>query len=165
MVSQGLLQMSVTVKPESQQPTSTQIPTEPMAHEEEALENADPNRRFLWFQAAPAWLVSMLVHVLVLLVLGLVTFADPIKIVNVLSANYVSEEGPEIEEFTIEEIDPGEISEMEEDDRTGRRRRVDGIGRTDRDGADGDCRSRVGHERPGIRDGTVGCLACRPLPR
>ena len=81
----------------------------------DALEDADPARHFLWFQAAPAWLVSMVVHVLILLVLGLVTIADPIKIVNVLSANYSGEEGPEVEEFTIEEIDPGDISEMEEE--------------------------------------------------
>lgn len=77
-------------------------------------ENYDPERRFWVFNATPAWLVSMLVHVFILLVLGLVTIADPIKIVNVLTANNSGDEGPEIEEFTIEEIDPGDISEMEE---------------------------------------------------
>ncbi|MGB1925285.1 MAG: hypothetical protein ACPHL6_02070, partial [Rubripirellula sp.] len=94
------------------------IDTELEASEEaenESMEDADPMRRFLWFQAAPAWLVSMVVHVLILLVLGLVTIADPIKIVNVLSANYSGEEGPEVEEFSIEEIDPGDISELEEE--------------------------------------------------
>ena len=34
---------------------------------------------------------------------------------NVLSANYSGEEGPEVEEFTIEEMDPGDISELEEE--------------------------------------------------
>ena len=83
--------------------------------ESETFEDADLSKHFLWFQAAPAWLVSMVVHVLILLVLGLVTIADPIKIVNVLSANYSREEGPEVEEFTIEEMDPGDISELEEE--------------------------------------------------
>ena len=83
--------------------------------ESETFEDADLSKHFLWFQAAPAWLVSMVVHVLILLVLGLVTIADPIKIVNVLSANYSGEEGPEVEEFTIEEMDPGDISELEEE--------------------------------------------------
>ncbi len=90
------------------------IPAEPIEDEETNEPDADPYQRFVWFQAAPAWLVSTLVHVLILLVLGLVTLADPVKIVNVLTANANSEEGPEIEEFTIEEIDPGEVSEMED---------------------------------------------------
>ncbi len=92
----------------------TPIPVEPVTSDDSEGEVLDPTRRFVWFQAAPAWLVSTLVHVLILLVLGLVTIADPTKIVNVLTAYSNSEEGPEIEEFTIEEIDPGEVSEMEE---------------------------------------------------
>ncbi|MCO8121882.1 hypothetical protein NHH03_09055 [Stieleria sp. TO1_6] len=70
--------------------------------------------RFLFFQAMPAWLVSTLVHVLILLILGLVSIADPIKIVNVLTASSGGEEGPEIEELSIEEFDPGEMQESEE---------------------------------------------------
>ena len=73
-----------------------------------------PGRRFGALRAAPAWLVSMLLHVMILLALGLITFTDPIKIVNVLTASSTAEEGPEIEEFTIEEIEPGEVAEMEE---------------------------------------------------
>jgi hypothetical protein len=107
--------MPATVKPESLAPTSVAIPLEPVAAEtQDRQEPTDARRRYLWFHAAPAWLVSMLVHVLVLLVLGLVTIADPVKIVNVLSANPNTEEGPEVEEFTIEEMDPGEVSEIEE---------------------------------------------------
>ncbi|MEM1069534.1 MAG: hypothetical protein AAGI63_11610 [Planctomycetota bacterium] len=102
----------------SKQPQSTPLPAKPeqaeSAEDEADEENYDPERRFWFFNAAPAWMVSMLVHVLILLVLGLVTIADPIKIVNVLTANNTGDEGPEIEEFTIEEIDPGDISEMEE---------------------------------------------------
>jgi len=82
--------------------------------QEEGPLEADPQRHFILFQAVPAWAISMLVHVLVLLALGLLTIADPQKIVNVLSASSTGEEGPEIEEFTIEEVDPGDVAESEE---------------------------------------------------
>lgn len=98
----------------SSKPESVTSPEDAEESAENATEDADPQRRFLIFNAAPAWMVSMLVHVLILLVLGLVTIADPIKIVNVLTANNTGDDGPEIEEFTIEEIDPGDISELEE---------------------------------------------------
>ncbi len=108
--------MSSTADP-SAHPESTPMPEDPAENqdqEEEGDEDADLQRAFVWFQAAPAWLVSTLVHVMILLVLGLITIADPVKIVNVLTANNSGDDGPEIEEFTIEEIDPGEVAEMEE---------------------------------------------------
>jgi hypothetical protein len=71
-------------------------------------------RRFLFFQAVPAWLVSTLVHALILLILGLVSISDPIQIINVLTASSTQDEGPEIEELSIEDFDPGEIVETEE---------------------------------------------------
>lgn len=75
---------------------------------------ADPHKRFVLFQAVPAWAISMLVHVIVLLVLGLMTLSDPTKIVNVLTASNRAEEGPEIAEFTIDDADFSE--EMESED-------------------------------------------------
>ncbi len=72
------------------------------------------NGRRVLFQAMPAWLISTLLHVVILLVLGLVTVAEPIRVVNVLTANRTADQGPEIEEFTIEEVDPGEVAESEE---------------------------------------------------
>ncbi|MDB4557888.1 DUF5684 domain-containing protein [bacterium] len=81
---------------------------------EENGEEADLQRKFLVFQATPAWLVSTLVHVIILLVLGLVTIADPTQIVNVLSASSSTDDGPEMEEFAIEQIDDSDLSEMEE---------------------------------------------------
>ena len=84
-------------------------------YEEEEEGRVAARRRFLFFQAAPAWLVSTLVHVLILLVLGLMTFANPVKIINVLTASATAEEGPEIEEFTIDDSEPSEMEEeMEE---------------------------------------------------
>ncbi len=92
-----------------------EIPIEALEYHEVADEELElPARRFGFLSAAPAWLVSMLLHIFILLALGLVTFADPVKIVNVLTANSTAEDGPEIEEFTIEEIDPGDVAEMEE---------------------------------------------------
>ncbi len=71
-------------------------------------------RHFILFQAVPAWFVSMFVHALVLVLLGIMTIANPVKIINVLTASSNGEDGPEIEEFTIEEVDPGEVVESEE---------------------------------------------------
>lgn len=90
-------------------------PADPAAEtEEEEPQQADPQRHFILFQAVPSWAISMLVHVLVLLALGILTIADPVKIVNILSASSTGKDGPEIEEFTIEEMDPGEVAESEE---------------------------------------------------
>ena len=81
--------------------------------EEEGKELA--RRRFLFFQAAPAWLVSTLVHVLILLVLGLLTIANPTKIINVLTASATADDGPEIEEFSIDDSEPSEMEEQVEE--------------------------------------------------
>ena len=59
-------------------------------------------------------MISLLVHVVVLLLLGMVSIADPVKIVNVLSASYSQDDGPEIEEFAIEEFDQADELESEE---------------------------------------------------
>lgn len=87
------------------------------AAEPRGAEMAEPGparRRFFLFQVAPAWVISTFVHVLVLLLLGLVTLADPARVVNVLSASSTAEDGPEIEEFAIEEVDPGDMAETED---------------------------------------------------
>lgn len=67
-----------------------------------------------YVRSVPAWFISMLVHLLILVVLGLITVADPVKIVNVLSASTREDDGPEIEQFTIEQIDLSELTEDEE---------------------------------------------------
>ncbi len=75
-----------------------------------AAEDADLQRKFVLFQAVPAWMISMVVHVMILVGLALVTIGVEEKVVNVLSASSTGEEGPEIDEFTMD--DPQE--EMEE---------------------------------------------------
>lgn len=97
--------------PDSSSDLDTQTTTLPSSQE---YEYEEPVRRFGFLKTAPAWLISTLIHVGILLSLGLVSLADPVKIINVLSATATGEEGPEIEEFTIEQIDPGEMQEMEE---------------------------------------------------
>ena len=64
--------------------------------------------------AGPAWMLSTLVHALALIVLAFVTIAPPTRLVNVLTANPSDEEGPEMEEFEIEAVDPGDVQEFEE---------------------------------------------------
>jgi hypothetical protein len=104
-----------TTSPLDAQPKSVAIPADPA--DQESGEQEIEVERSPWYvllRTAPPWLVSMLLHVLILLVLGLITLADPTKIVNVLSASNSADEGPEMEEFTIDVSDPGEVSETEE---------------------------------------------------
>lgn len=104
--------MSTTTDPELPD-LDALLPAHAPATEEDEEVNF-PRRRGGFLKEAPAWLVSTLVHVAILLALGLVTLTDPVKLVNVLSATATGEEGPEIEEFAIEEIDPGELEVVEE---------------------------------------------------
>ena len=78
-------------------------------------QDSEIRRRFLFFQAAPAWLVSALVHVLIILILGLLTIANPIEIINVLTASATTDDGPEVEEFSIDDSEPSEMEEETED--------------------------------------------------
>ena len=64
--------------------------------------------------AGPAWMLSTLVHTLALIALAFITIAPPTRLVNVLTASPSDEEGPEMEEFEIEVVDPGEVQEFEE---------------------------------------------------
>ena len=82
---------------------------------EEEEPDADLDRKFMFFQAAPAWVVSTLIHALILLILGLITIGNPVQIVNVLSAVTSKDDGPEMEEFTIEQMDEQMEEEVEED--------------------------------------------------
>jgi hypothetical protein len=61
--------------------------------------------------AVPSWLVSMLVHLLLLLVLGLVTFSDPETRSNLLTMANVPENENELDQFTLEEVELGEMPE------------------------------------------------------
>ena len=75
---------------------------------------ADPRKAFVFFQAIPAWGISLLVHVAILVLLGLCTIADPVKIINVLTAAPTGEEGPEVTEFAIDEAELSPEMQSEE---------------------------------------------------
>lgn len=81
---------------------------------DEETENESSFYDFLKVPAVPAWLVSTLLHLVMLLALALITFSEPSRVVNVLTANVSTEDGLEIEEFVIDEIDPGELAESEQ---------------------------------------------------
>tara|TARA_R110002049_G_scaffold72490_3_gene187252 strand:+ start:10160 stop:11734 length:1575 start_codon:yes stop_codon:yes gene_type:complete len=102
-----------TVRLNDDLPTATDTP---IAFPAEIVDRQDFGLRRRWFsmQGIPAWLISTLLHVVILLLLGAVTFSDPIRIVNVMSAALTAEDGPEVEEFVIEELDPGDAEESEE---------------------------------------------------
>lgn len=95
------------------QPPTAELEALPAA-EDDAYEETSRGGGFGFLKTAPAWLISTFIHVAILLALGLVTLTDPVKLVNVLSATASGEDGPEIEEFTIEQIDPGEMEPVEE---------------------------------------------------
>ncbi|TWU43338.1 hypothetical protein Q31b_23770 [Novipirellula aureliae] len=88
------------------------IPIDGAFDREEPDQNG-PRNRFLYFRLMPAWLVSTFVHVVILLVLALITIPSEVKTVNVLSAIGAGEDTPEMEEFQIEEIDSGDVDEIE----------------------------------------------------
>jgi hypothetical protein len=73
-----------------------------------------PGRRFLLFQAVPAWMISMLLHMLLLLVMAVLTIADPKVLTNILSVTNVTDADPEMEEFTLADVDPGDLAENTE---------------------------------------------------
>lgn len=71
-------------------------------------------RRYLLLNAMPAWLVSMLVHILLLLVLAYVSVggADQIRAVLTVTSRDTGE--TELEQFELEEVDPGALAESDE---------------------------------------------------
>lgn len=78
-----------------------------------ASDQHPPGRQFLLFQAVPAWLISMLLHMLLLLVLALLTFTDPETRENILSVASLTDPEPQIEQFTLAETDPGDLAETQ----------------------------------------------------
>jgi hypothetical protein len=77
--------------------------------------DSDPARRFLFFSAVPAWLISMLLHMLLLILMALLTVAQPVEVVNILSVQNAGEAEPEMEQFTLEDVEPASLSEMQDE--------------------------------------------------
>ncbi|QDS90724.1 hypothetical protein EC9_49400 [Rosistilla ulvae] len=88
-------------------PAAAAKPATPMLDDEDEVEY----RRGGFFSSAPPWMVSSLVHGLVLLMLALVTL-DPVQIAkNVLTVTPTDEAGQEMEEFSLEQIEPDSMEE------------------------------------------------------
>ncbi|MEL6899047.1 MAG: hypothetical protein AAFP90_23335, partial [Planctomycetota bacterium] len=110
---------ATVVEPATQTDPGTPPQSQADAEEQEG-EDVDPDdaARFLLFNAMPAWAVSTIVHVLVFLVLALISFADPQKVINVMTMSSNGEqEDDSLEEFEINELDDTileETTEMEE---------------------------------------------------
>ncbi len=96
------------------QPKPQSLSPQPQPDEEGANDSPGGINRFILFNAAPSWLVSMVVHAIMLLILGMLTFSDEIKnAVNELVVDNEREEQEELEEFEIEEIVPIDVQAFE----------------------------------------------------
>lgn len=74
--------------------------------EEEEYEEESGSSRFLLLNAAPSWMVSMLVHVIVLLVLALSYLSEPDKNKQTVLSVATRGEPTEVEQFEIQEMEP-----------------------------------------------------------
>lgn len=112
VIGDGVVAGNTEATPTATQPTRRDAGQPMLAASLE--DDEDYGGRGMLWTAAPAWLISTLVHMALIVGLAFVTFAEKIEIINVLTANPSAEEGPEIDEFVIEDIDPGEVAESEE---------------------------------------------------
>ena len=65
-------------------------------YDEEDLEGEHLGNNFLWFNAVPSWMTSMVVHMVALLILALVTFKH---VGSPNRAEFVVEKNEEVEEM------------------------------------------------------------------
>ncbi len=80
-------------------------PASSIGASEESEESPHRQRRFMLLTATPAWLVSMLVHMLFVLALALMSFSEDLKATAILTvaSNSDSDGKSEIEQFDIED--------------------------------------------------------------
>jgi hypothetical protein len=94
-------------KPGDEKPAAPTDASADAAAEDEAEAVADAaSRRFLLFAAVPSWLVSMVVHAVLLMILALITLPEKGPLEQIVAIANVSEETEEIQEFEEEEIEP-----------------------------------------------------------
>jgi hypothetical protein len=77
--------------------------------EEEELEEEAGGHRFLFFTAMPAWLVSMVVHAVALLVMAMITVGGNVEQVKAIITAAPGEELQEIEEFEEQLTPPVDV--------------------------------------------------------
>jgi hypothetical protein len=103
--------MSVEQQQQAMEAQAAEAEVEEYEDEEEyEEEHAGGGHRFLLFAAVPGWLVSMIVHAVVLMVMALLTFGPDVdKVRAVITAAPPAEELDEIEEFEEQLIDPVDV--------------------------------------------------------
>ncbi|HPM82277.1 MAG TPA: hypothetical protein PLF81_16330, partial [Candidatus Anammoximicrobium sp.] len=101
--------MSAEVKQQSLEAKAAEAEAEEYDDEEE-LEEEAVGHRFLFFTAVPAWLVSMVVHAVALLVMAMITVGGNVEQVKaVLTAAPPADELQEIEEFEEQLTPPVDV--------------------------------------------------------
>ena len=73
--------------------------------EDEEYEDYDPRGRgFLWFQAMPSWLISMVVHLVGLFLLATITLPDVRRVSTQLTVSAPDPAVEEVDEFELDEL-------------------------------------------------------------
>lgn len=97
----------------SSSPTHSQRPipldqddANPMAEEDENLEEVESNQRFLLFNALPSWLISMIFHVGLIIFLALLPLLERNRKIHEFEVAAAKTEIEELEEFTLDDIQP-----------------------------------------------------------
>src|SRR5687767_13821027 len=73
--------------------------------DEELVDEDSSDRSFLMFNAMPAGMISMVLHIILVLVLGMVSLSQPeVKQTTLISAPNTKDDVAEVEEFEITEI-------------------------------------------------------------
>ncbi len=107
--------MSAEVKQQSMEAKAAEAEAEEYDEEEELEEEAG-GHRFLFFTAMPAWLVSMVVHAVALLVMAMITVGGNVEQVKaVLTAAPPADDLQEIEEFEEQLTPPVDVDAVATD--------------------------------------------------
>jgi hypothetical protein len=106
--------MSAEVKQQAMEATAAEAEAEAYDEEEE-LEEEAVGHRFLFFTAMPAWLVSMIVHAVALLVMAMITVGGNVDQVKAIITASAGEELEEIEEFEEQLTPPVDVDAVMSD--------------------------------------------------
>ncbi|MCO6454838.1 MAG: terpene cyclase/mutase family protein [Pirellulaceae bacterium] len=103
--------------PPQQQAMAAQAADVEVLEDDDALEEEEaPGRRrsrFLLLNAVPSWMVSMVVHAVLLIVLALLSFGPDLEQVKTMLSVVPSEVEEEIEQFEMEEFEPLDVEVTE----------------------------------------------------
>lgn len=111
--------MSSDPKQQAMETQAAEAEYEDQEYEEEYEEVSGGRSRFMLFLAMPAWLISMVIHGVLLLLLAVLTFGPEVeRLTNVLTVAPPAPEVEEIEEFEEIIVDPIDVTVTEMVDTT-----------------------------------------------